>query len=352
MQPREHARFDPGELAVVLSHYDLGVIESVTDFPRGSRRSPKVGIVCEEGKFLLKRRALIRARPDRVRFTHRVQKHLIEAGFPAPKLVPTHRGEAFLQLREHVYELFEFLAGGPYRRTVEETRAAGVLLGQFHELTESLAGDAEGLPRGDFHDAPGVRTGLCGMGGTLTSHDSFSGDEAELATLVQALLSVYDRSVDTVNAADPDAWPTRIVHADWHPGNLVFRNHKVVGVIDYDAMRRSRRVTDLANGALQFSMMAGGDPASWPDELDEDRYVAFLSGYESIAPLSASEQACVPPLMIEALIAECVAPITQTGSVGRWSGYRVLQMVRRKVAWVEEHGERLARAGSAAPKRG
>ncbi len=47
LQSREHARFDAAELAVVLSHYDLGVIESVTDFSRGSRRSPKVGIVSE-----------------------------------------------------------------------------------------------------------------------------------------------------------------------------------------------------------------------------------------------------------------------------------------------------------------
>ena len=30
------------ELGVVLSHYDIGVIDSVVEFPRGSRKAPRV----------------------------------------------------------------------------------------------------------------------------------------------------------------------------------------------------------------------------------------------------------------------------------------------------------------------
>ncbi len=42
------------ELAVVLSHFGLGVLESVTEFPKGSRKAPKMLIAGEQGKFLLK----------------------------------------------------------------------------------------------------------------------------------------------------------------------------------------------------------------------------------------------------------------------------------------------------------
>ena len=38
----ERERFSPDELAVVLSHYDLGVIYSAKEFARGSRKSPKL----------------------------------------------------------------------------------------------------------------------------------------------------------------------------------------------------------------------------------------------------------------------------------------------------------------------
>ena len=344
MPPRERATFHAAELAVVLSHYDLGVIESITDFPRGSRRSPKVGIVAERGKFLLKRRGVDRAHPDRVRFTHRVQRHLASTGFPTATLIPAcHGGVELLHIKDYVYELFEFIAGQPYRQTIGETRDAGAVLAQFHVATEhfELPGTLP-TPRGDYHDAAGVRTGLYSIGSTLSSHDSFSGDEAELATLVQGLLTAYDEAVDAVNDAGFADRPERIIHSDWHPGNLLFRNDAVVAVIDYDTLRVSRWTIDAANGALQFSIIARGDPATWPDNLDEDRYGAFLAGYESLAPLSEAERRCLPRLMTEALIAECVPPITETGSVGPWGGFRVLQMIRRKIDWIRANADRLA----------
>ena len=33
------------ELAIVLSHYDIGIIDSIAEFPRGSRKAPKLLIV-------------------------------------------------------------------------------------------------------------------------------------------------------------------------------------------------------------------------------------------------------------------------------------------------------------------
>ncbi len=340
MQPHVRATFGAEELAVVLSHYDLGVIESVTEFVRGSRRSPKVGVVSERGKYLLKRRPVDAVHLARLPFIHRVQKRLIGVGFPTPKLVTTRDArQEVLQLRDHIYELFEFVPGQSFQQSAGQAREAGVTLAHFHVATDQLTTDPRiPVPRGDYHDVAGVRTGLCNIGATLSSHDSFTGDEAELAGLTQFLLLAYDRAAENVNRGEFASWTERIIHSDWHPGNLLFRNDTVVAVLDYDTVRSSRRVIDVANGALQFSMIAGGDPATWPDHLDEDRFRAFLSGYESQTSLSDGERGVVADLMIEALIAECVTPITETGSVGRWAGFRVLQMVRRKVAWIAATG--------------
>ncbi len=347
MEPRERATFDAGEIAVVLSHYDLGVVESITEFPRGSRRSPKVGIVAERGKFLLKRRPASRAQPDRVRLIHRVQLHLAAAGFPLAPLAPTRDGNrTFVQLRDRVYELFEFVAGHPYERTADETFDAGEVLARFHQATEKFEAPPTVLiPRGDYHDAPAVRTGLCAIGSTLSSHDSFTGDDAELAVLIQHLLGSYDHAADAAAACDLTALPERLIHSDWHPGNLLFRKGKIIAVVDYDSVRLARRIIDVANGALQFSILAGGDPATWPSQLDDSRFAAFLSGYRSLLPLDPRELRAVAPLMIQALIAECVPPIAETGSIGPWTGYRVLQMVRRKVQWIEAHASELSTAG-------
>lgn len=337
MQRQNRATFDAEELAIVLSHYDLGAIESVTEFARGSRQSPKVGLVSERGKFLLKRRPADRARLSRVRFAHRVQDHLVRAGFPLARLMRTRTNKAtLLQLRDQIYELFEFVPGHAFAQRPDEARDAGAVLARFHQITATYEATASSpRPRGDYHDAPAVRTGLAGIGSSLSMHDSFTGDEMELSELVQSLLAAYNRSADSVNRIDPFGDLEQVIHSDWHPGNTLFREHKVLAVVDYDTMRYAHRIIDIANGALQFSMIAKGDPASWPDELDKERFDAFLQGYQSSAPLSQQERKCILPLMTEALIAECVSPIAATGSVGRWAGYRVLQMVRRKIRWFE-----------------
>jgi len=75
--------------------------------------------------------------------------------------------------------------------------------------------------------------------------------------------------------------------------------------------------------------------------LDQDRWDAFLDGYTTTRNLDDGQWRCLPHLMIEALIAECVPPINQTGSIGPWAGFRVLQMVRRKVTWLAANHERL-----------
>jgi len=110
LQPRKRATFGAEELAVVLSHYDLGIIESVTDFPRGSSRSPKAGIVCEKGKFLIKRRAADKTRAGRVLFAHAVQKHLADNGFPEGKAL-NRRVEVAIMANDDLKDAAERKAG-------------------------------------------------------------------------------------------------------------------------------------------------------------------------------------------------------------------------------------------------
>src|ERR1700756_5224359 len=83
--------FSAEELAIVISHYDIGVIDSIVEFPRGSRKAPKLLIVSEQGKFLLKRRARGKDDPFKVAFTHALQLHLANKQFPLPHLIGTRR---------------------------------------------------------------------------------------------------------------------------------------------------------------------------------------------------------------------------------------------------------------------
>ena len=132
---REREQFGADELAVVLSHYDLGAVESAVEFPRGSRKAPKMLITAERGKFLLKRRARGRDEPQKVAFTHALQLYLTTKGFPLAHLIGTRQhNNSMLQVLGGVYELFEFIGGQSYPHTLEATHDSGRVLATFHKL--------------------------------------------------------------------------------------------------------------------------------------------------------------------------------------------------------------------------
>lgn len=337
-------RFSPGELAVVLSHYDLGVIESAKEFARGSRRSPKLLLRTAQGRFLLKRRARGRDDVNRAIFSHALLTHLQRRGFPVPALLTTRdTHESLLTYEDRVYELFEFVDGQRYDGSLEQTMAAGKTLARFHHA----AGDLDTVwlpPAGGYHDSASVRSGLNSIPTTTAAHDSVVGHEAELLATTQELYERYDEAAEAVNALGLPGWTPWVVHGDWHPGNMLFRGPRVAVVLDFDSARLMPRVVDVANGMLQFSMvMDEPRPDRWPAYFDESRMRRFLLGYLSKVPLEAQQRRAIPYLMVESLIAECVVPIAATGSFGHVPGFGVLQMVCKKVRWLLQNRARLER---------
>jgi Ser/Thr protein kinase RdoA (MazF antagonist) len=123
---------------------------------------------------------------------------------------------------------------------------------------------------------------------------------------------------------------------------MLFSQGKVAVVLDFDSIRIAPTVIDLANGMLQFSIVAGSaDPADWPDHFDRDRLIQFLKGYRSVTELDADTLESLIDLMIETMIAESVLPIAATGFFGHHHGTDFLQMIRRKADWLKENRERL-----------
>lgn len=343
-------QFAADELAIVLSHYDLGAIESIQPFPRGSRRAPKLVIRTHGGAaYLLKRRARGKDEPFRVAFSHELQLYLASKQFPLPHLIGTRdENNSMLQWNGHTYELFEFIRGSSFDGSPEAARDAGRVLALFHKLLADYRPRYD-PPVGSYHAARNIPALMDAIPQTLSKLDPRNAKEQadQIQQSVGFLQSSYNAAAARVDETGLTDWPTQIIHCDWHPGNMLFRGSKVVAVIDYDAARVQQRVIDVANGALQFSIIGGGeDPAEWPDHLDEGHFRAFLAGYESVphCVLARAELRTIPWLMIEALTAESVIPIAATGSFARMEGVGFLMMVERKIRWLQEHAESLSRS--------
>ncbi len=340
MNSRPRAEFSRDELVAVLSHYDIGAIERIDPLLKGSRRSPKLIITTDRGRFMLKRRAPGRDDVLKVAYSHAVQRYLAAAEFPLPRLQPTRdEGDTMLARDGAIYELFQYLPGEPFDRSPEAAFDAGRTLGLFHKLLTDYRTEWEPSRTG-YHDNSAIRSALNGVPSAVSTHDSVAGQETELLVTANRLYDLYDQAAEAVEAADFRLWPSQIVHADWHPGNMLFVNGRVSGVIDYDSLRWLPAATDIANGALQFSIVGGGaDPMAWPPAADEMRLHRFLLGYDEMRALRPEELRVLPHLMIEALIAEAVLPIAATGSFGRMEGFRFLKMIRRKAEWIRANGQ-------------
>jgi Ser/Thr protein kinase RdoA (MazF antagonist) len=245
-----------------------------------------------------------------------------------------------LSLEGHIYELFEFIKGSRYDGSSPATIDAGRQLARFHIALAEFNCDWK-PPQGSFHDSANVRTHLR----TLASLKRVGKSKEQVRHIGEKLMTLYNFSSTKVNGLGFDSWPEQLVHGDWHPGNMLFENGRVRAVLDFDSIKFSPPVTDLANGMLQVSIVGGRpNPADWPDYLDQAKLVQFLDGYRGIQKIEPSRLKSLPDLMIETMIAEAVLPIAATGFFGSLSGLDFLKMIRRKCQWIDKNRKTLTKA--------
>ncbi len=338
--PSQHAPplDDASQLAIALSHYELGVIEQLPPLPLGDPSSMKRLVRCEHGLFLLKRRKERRDELERVQFTQRVHATLTDSGFPAPALVGTKRsGKPCVAVGDRVFELVRWVPGERFGGTTGQTEGAGAALALLHRTLSGFSPLPSVASVPSPHAAPSVIGHLTGIESALPGCKETA---RELATL-------YSAAGHAVTDAGWSSWPEQVIHGDWHPGNLLFNDHAVVAVIDFDNARVGTRAYDIASGALQFALTRGSaDVNSWPDSLDSTRFAAFCRGYEGQLsdPLSSAEVGALPWLMIESLIAEAAGPVAATGTFAGINGDEFLRMIARKAGWIRDHASDLVRS--------
>lgn len=329
---------DPAEGLAALERWDLGTVERTEPLAGGSRTSPKWVVTTPRGSFVLKRRAPGRSTEERLAFSHAFVQAAARAGVPVAAPIVSRSGRTHEVLAGAVYELFARVPGHRWTRTPEQAMGAGEALGRLHEVGMRMAWHGP-VRAGSFHGSMTVFEALRRAPGAIRAASPDT-DERSALGLCETIGMLYREASAQVEDLGFAALGAQVVHGDLHPGNVLFEGDEVRAVIDFDAARLEPAVIDFANSLLQFASRGGHGTAvaAWPAELNENRLNAFTQGYRlhGDAGLEAIVE-MVPPLMIEACIAEVSIPVAQRGLFGALPGLDVLALVRRKAQWIQQH---------------
>lgn len=144
------------------------------------------------------------------------------------------------------------------------------------------------------------------------------------------------------------------VHCDYHPGNVKFRDGKVVGIFDFDWAKIDHRLFDVCF-SIVYSCCAWEDlpDGSTDGDIRLDKVKVYLKGYQDklkelggLEPLNETEKKYFP-MMIEAtnnyLINWCLS--TYYSDTVNYNVYEYLAYLTHQVKmmkWINEHQDDLA----------
>lgn len=278
------------DIARVLSHYDLGTLQSTTSAYRGNVNETAF-VQTNRGRFVVRRNQRTQSE-DMLRYRHDLIEHVRTYDVPAPKLIPTLDDDTLLELDDdRFYEVMAFVKGESFNpQRPQQLTNVGAMLARYHEAVRGFPPPPKQVQlRYAPHD-------MLGLTETLLQHD-LMGDMTET-------LSWYDGRIARLRKQLPDtayaALPQLTIHGDIHSDNVLFANDQVMALIDFDQVEWDTPVADLVDALVAFASVDKPSTITWgvfKGPLDEDRAAQLLAGYASVRSLSRKEINAIPVLL-------------------------------------------------------
>jgi Ser/Thr protein kinase RdoA (MazF antagonist) len=279
--------------------------------------------------------------PARLAGVHRALAVLRAARHPIPAIRATPAGRTWTTLQDRLVEVNAFIPSDATADSDERGGAALALLARLHATLSTLPPEAVEPPLYSTHATPAaILAGLAetdSVFATLRHHATYPRAAAireaarDLLVTLAAARAGYAASLSRT-----------YIHGDYGGDNILFRDGRIVAILDFDFLAHRERVVDLAR-TLYWGLGPFGDArpaAPAPDEIA--RFAALLRRYQraSPTPLTGDELRALPyelarvPLFFVAeasyLPADAPepAPLRQTLALGPQLG---------RAAWLTTH---------------
>jgi homoserine kinase type II len=338
---------DLGEqvISMVLAEYRLGGLLGWVPIERGYVNE-KWRLDTESGLYLLKRRHPSLGRPFLVHAQHALVRHLRKEDLPVPALAHTRDGKTTLSHEGQIYELQAYVAGDPFDPADAEHLAASArMLGSYHRAVRGF--DHEALHR------PLERYGAAALSRTVKSlletwrfSETTAKDSALLRPLVQELdghVRDLERSYQSFGQL-----PELVIHGDYHGANLVFRDHRIVAVVDYDLAHWCPRAMEVAEAIIAFCTEPELEleHVVYRGALDLTLVDRFLTNYLEEALLSEAEIEALPDMIRTIWLCASLDPPLKS-PLSRSAAPQALPEVLALADWAVTNRSALVEAGLA-----
>jgi homoserine kinase type II len=257
-------------LAAFLTGYDVGTMVAFRGIAEGVENS-NYSLRTSTGDFIL---TLYEKRvdPNDLPWFLGLMEHLAQHGLVCPQPVRGRDGSALRRLCGKHAAITTFLPGvWPRRVRQSHCGPVGTALAKLH-----LAGTGY---------APTRQNALAPPSWTpLLDRCRTRADEIQ-----PGLAHQLDRALSTILAAWPSSLPVGHIHADLFPDNVFFLDDALSGIIDFYFA-----ATDLLAYDIAICLNAWCFEPDFSFNVTKSR--ALLAAYQSIRPLSPTEQAALPVL--------------------------------------------------------
>ncbi len=242
------------------------------------RRHRKLVVDTAAGRFLVKTYKRELSILDALTFQHRLSHHLDAHGLPVARILPTRRGKTLLEDDNWAMELQQFIEAEPMPMNTETLTATARALGKFHQVCRDLPCPPRDARMWRFSEVP--RNAFQQF---YTQAQQTGAPNAEQACNEIALF--LHEAAKELDAGKRSTFETGLIHGDWHSGNLMFRGHNLVAIVDLEFAGDGCYLEDIAYACSNLCVRTTDSPEklTW-------RFNVLLDNYQYSRTLSYAER--------------------------------------------------------------
>ncbi len=247
------------QLDLFFSSYALGDVTSFEGIEDGINNT-NYFISTSEGSFVLTLFETLTV--DELEHVVKLLAYLAEHKFPCPISLPDRQAKVLRQLNNKPAAVFKRLSGlATTAPSIAQCREIGLQLANLHRCTKNYV-----FPVKNSNDLDRCKMLLDRIASRLSATDrELINDELLFQT-----------------ANRPDSLPQGVIHADMFRDNVLFADNRISGIVDF---------YDACTGALLFDIAVSANDWCCEDgDINDDKFAALLSGYESKRPLEQLEK--------------------------------------------------------------